>query len=369
MNYYLKILAISFISIQLLSSCEKKTDMVTESDPGVAFCAGSYTNENGYQVPCYWSGTSRVELKGEGLITGVVNAIYVVNGIVYCAGTYSSAKKSGIPCYWEGSLLHVLDAAGYAVPSCITHAGGITYTGGEYLDETNKVQSCYWKGSAIHKLSDQGYNSKVICIGVTSSGNVFCAGSNSSTYTGSPYYYKNDEYHHLSVNDILNPFSHAYDYHSGEVKGLDIVGEEVFFGGSGEGVYSAWAGGTQPQPGKWKEDDVAFTALSIDYDGSCQSVCAANGTVYYGGNLDPDGPNNNNKELTACYWQEGTDVTFLPDGQLVQAIGYYKSTLFCVVTGISGKSNPVYWDGAQWYELVGSTDIGKAQLRCYAIAR
>lgn len=362
-----KLFIISMLCCFFLVSCEKEIDTNPDKETGIAFCAGNYTNNSGYQIPCYWSGTKRVDLTGEGLITGIVNAIYVKDGVVYCAGTYSTLVRSGIPCYWEGDVLHNLDADSYAVPYCITHTNGETYTAGEYLDESSKVQSCYWKGEEMHKLANQGYKSQIACIGVSPSGIVFCAGSNSSSYSGSPFYYKNDIYHNLSTRDILNPFSNEYEYHSGEVNSLDFIGEDVFFGGSGEGVYSSHDR-LQPQPGKWKEDDISFTALSLEFDGNCQSVCAANGTVYYGGSLDPDGPNNANKMQTACYWSEGSDVRYLPDGQLVQAIGYYNSTLYCIVTGATAKTSPVYWDGSQWYDL-GSADTGKAQIRCYAIAR
>ena len=363
-----KLFIISMLCCLFLVSCEKGIDTNPQKETGIAFCAGNYTNNSGYQIPCYWSGTKRVDLTGEGLITGIVNAIYVKEGVVYCTGTYSTKDRSGIPCYWVGGVLHNLEATGYAIPYCITQKGGTVYSAGEYLDETSKVQSCYWVDGEMHMLPNQGFTSKIAAIGVSASGNVYCAGSNSSTYTGSPFYYKNNEYHNLSVKDILNPFSHEYEYHPGEVKSLDFIGEEVFFGGKGEGVYSSYER-LQPQPGKWKEDDISFTALSTEFDGSCQSVCATAGTVYYGGNLDPDGPNNANKMLTACYWSEGSDVTYLPDGQLVQAIGIYNSTLYCIVTGATGKTHPIYWDGSNWYDLVGESEIANAQVRCYAIAR
>ena len=165
MKIYLKVLIIIILFSFLLVSCEKNTVTDPEKETGIAFCAGNYTNTSGYQIPCYWSGTKRVDLTGVGLITGIVNAIYVNEGVVYCAGTYSTKDRSGIPCYWVNGVLHNLEATGYAIPYCITQKGGTVYSAGEYLDESSKVQSCYWVDGEMHMLPNQGFKSQIAAIG------------------------------------------------------------------------------------------------------------------------------------------------------------------------------------------------------------
>jgi hypothetical protein len=353
----LRIFQLSCCFLVLGTSCEKDgPDTQPEKETGIAFCAGSYTNDKGNSVPCYWSGTKRVELTGEGLLAGMVNAIYVKDGVVYCAGTYSTAIKSGIPCYWEGKELHVLDINGPGGATCITASNGIVYCGGQYT-EGNTNYSCYWKGTSLFKLEKKPFQTHLKCIGVTESGTVYCAGSAEAESYGSPFYWKDTTFHHLSRQDVWVNWAGEYWHHDGSVYNMDIKGESVYFGGSGDGTDHGSI------PCKWEEGTVDMTYLQ-NTKGECSSV-SANGTICYGGWYYPDehsGPR-------ACYWPQGGTVVQLPEGGRVMAIGNRNNTIYCVVLDVPGKTHPLYWDGSLWYNMVGTEDISKAQVRCYAIAR
>ncbi len=348
---------LSCLILLVATSCEKEgPPSQTEKETGIAFCAGSYTNEKGLSVPCYWSGTKRVELSGEGLLAGIVNAIYVEDGIVYCAGTYSTASQSGIPCYWEGQELHVLDMDGPGGVSCITASKGIVYCGGQY-SEGAVNHSCYWKGTTRTNLQDQEFRTHLKCIGVSESGIVYCGGSSEAESYGSPCYWKDTTFIHLSRKDVWVNWAGEYWHHNGSVYSLDIELERVYFGGSGDGNDHG------SNPCFWEDGSVEMTYLQ-EARGECSSV-SANGSINYGGWYYP----NQNSGPRACYWPQGGEVVQLPEGGRVMAIGSRNTTIYCVVLDVPGKTYPVYWDGSFWYDMVGSADMSKSEIRCYAIAR
>lgn len=134
-------------------------------------------------------------------------------------------------------------------------------------------------------------------------------------------------------------------------------------------VHSTTIGGWWNEASTWIENEVVMNHLSDDYDGCCFAVYASDGNVYYGGSLDPDDPNNGNLEMTACYWPQGKSAEFLTSGNRITALGGKDSKLYFIVEGVSDKSYPVCWDGTNWIDLVGPTDIAKAEILCSAIAR
>jgi hypothetical protein len=159
----------------------------------------------------------------------------------------------------------------------------------------------------------------------------------------------------LSRKDVWIEWLNQYGYHTGTVYSLAIAGEKVYFGGDGDGNVGA-------MPCSWEEGDVDMHHLD-EIKGRCISV-STNGGLYYGGWIYK----NANGGPYACYWSQGGTAAVLPAGGRVMAMGSRDSNLFFVVQDIPGKSFPAYWDGTEWHDMVGTTDIGKAQIRCYAVA-
>jgi hypothetical protein len=53
-------------------------------------------------IPCYWTGTTKTDLAGDGTHDASVSSIYVSEGTVYTAGSYNNGTIN-IPCYWKGT--------------------------------------------------------------------------------------------------------------------------------------------------------------------------------------------------------------------------------------------------------------------------
>lgn len=352
----MRIFQLSCCFLLLVTSCEKEEPLTQpEKETGIAFCAGSYTNEKGFSVPCYWSGTTRKELGGEGVLAGMVSAMYVKDGVVYCAGTFSTLTRNGVHCYWIGDKLYELENVLYATPTCITYNNGEVYTGGQYVDSTLTEHSCYWKGAKIVRLPDNGYKTRINCIATEPSGTVYCAGNDNSISAGAPYYWENSTPHYLSNNE-------------GDVKCIEIAGDIIYFGGYGNAFINPTFGYNTHRPCYWIKNDTQTHNISED-PGNCLAICNSNGSIYFGGNVDTFEGGQYDSNPECCYWKLNSPCNFLPESSYITALGSQENKIYCVVERKFNTGIPSFWDGSVWSDLVGATDIVNAQIRCYAVAR
>jgi len=75
---------------------------------GTVYSAGLSQKQVGQDVdpvymPCYWAGSKKVDLPGDGKHKGSAYAVVVQGATVYTAGFYSNGTKE-IPCYWTGAV-------------------------------------------------------------------------------------------------------------------------------------------------------------------------------------------------------------------------------------------------------------------------
>jgi hypothetical protein len=132
------------------ASSEKKEDQPT------IYTVGVYYNAGLKRIPCYWTGTTRTNLAGDGTHEALAGSIFVSGGTVYTAGSYDDGSKF-IPCYWTGTTRRDLadDGAQYAYAYSIFVSGGTVYTAGHY-DDGSKWIPCYWTGTTKTNLPGDG---------------------------------------------------------------------------------------------------------------------------------------------------------------------------------------------------------------------
>ena len=90
---------------------------ITESG-GTVYTAGDYYTSNNptnsaVYIPCYWAGSTRTDLFGNGRGPFTLPSITVSGGTVYVAGNYFGNTNT-IPCYWTGNMCIDLSSAAMA---------------------------------------------------------------------------------------------------------------------------------------------------------------------------------------------------------------------------------------------------------------
>jgi hypothetical protein len=149
----------------------------TVSSGGMVYAAGYYYDGlTDLQIPCYWAGTARTDL-GDGTNNAYAYSIAVSGGTVYTAGFYYDiASDRYIPCYWTGTIRTDLPSANgnHAFASSIVISGGTVYTAGYYFDGTKQIP-CYWTGTTRTDLGDGTKDAYAYSIAV-SGGTVYTAG-------------------------------------------------------------------------------------------------------------------------------------------------------------------------------------------------
>ncbi len=141
----------------------------------VIYNAGWYLNGS-LQIPCYWAGTRRIDLAGDGVHDARARACAVSEGTVYSAGWWNDGARD-TACYWAGTSRTDLtgDEARGSQATSIAVLGDTVYTGGQWNDG-NRWQPCYWQGTRRVDLDSTGSpNSGVWSIAV-SGGVVYTAG-------------------------------------------------------------------------------------------------------------------------------------------------------------------------------------------------
>jgi hypothetical protein len=122
---------------------------------GIVYAAGyRFDSGVGNLVPCYWKGTTRVDLPCD--VSGDSRAyrIDVVDGAAYTVGVYRSAQPDAyVACYWKGDVRTDLPGdwgQGYG----IAVYKGVVYTAGTigYADPV----ACYWAGTTRVDLPGLG---------------------------------------------------------------------------------------------------------------------------------------------------------------------------------------------------------------------
>jgi hypothetical protein len=117
----------------LITSCGSNT---SEKSVTPQTFAGYYFDGTKH-IACYWTGTTRTALSGEGYATSpVVSA----NGTIHTAGVYTNGT-AWLPCYWTGTTrteLTMPAGATDAFALSVAVSGGKVYTAGYYLIDSNK---------------------------------------------------------------------------------------------------------------------------------------------------------------------------------------------------------------------------------------
>ncbi len=124
-----------------MSSTDFKIEATTPSFAGSYFDGAKW-------IPCYWTGTIRTDLSGDGTNNALAFSPAVSSGgAVYTAGYYSDGTKN-IPCYWSGSRRIDLPGDGVhdASGTSLAVSGGTVYTAGSYYNGRNHIP-CFWTGT------------------------------------------------------------------------------------------------------------------------------------------------------------------------------------------------------------------------------
>jgi len=141
----------------------------------VIYNAGWYLNES-VQTPCYWAGTRRVDLAGDGVHDARARACAVSEGTVYSAGWWNDGAKD-IACYWAGTSRTDLagDEASGSQATAIAVSGDTVYTGGQWNDGSKWIP-CYWQGTRRVDLDSSGSSNSGVWSMAVSGGTVYCSG-------------------------------------------------------------------------------------------------------------------------------------------------------------------------------------------------
>ena len=140
------------------------------------YTAGQYFDGSKF-IPCYWTGTTRTNLAGDGTHDAGANAVFVDGGTVYTAGYYIDGAGFR-PCYWRGTVRTDLPGGGdKAFAYSIFVSGGTVYTAGCFFDGVKDVP-CYWTHEA---------DASALFV---SAGTVFTAGYYSNGLRNIPCYWR-----------------------------------------------------------------------------------------------------------------------------------------------------------------------------------
>jgi hypothetical protein len=135
-------------------------------DSGTVYTAGSYL-DGARRVPCYWIGTSRTELPGDGTNDANATGIAVSRGAVYTVGYYNDGSIDKA-CIWKGTARTDLPGDGTHESQALGIAayGGTVYAAGYYNDGSVN-RACYWTGSTRTDLpADSDHRSMATSIAV-----------------------------------------------------------------------------------------------------------------------------------------------------------------------------------------------------------
>ncbi len=325
------------ILVATLSGCGGGSSKRNESP--IIYTAGSYKDDSGKRIACYWKGTNCVPLPGN---EAEAKSIEVFNGIVYTVGSYNNGEKNRA-CLWIGTNRKDLetntDIACNAEDITIS-PGGTVFIAGSYYDTLKEVNTvCYWKvnGEVTERINLSVLEGKreSSAYSIAVSGDiVYMAGNyrdDALNYTGC--YWKGEKRTDLADKTYI--------------ESIFISGEDIYVSGSNNGF-----------PCYWKNGRPIDLALKENCkSGRARSITVFNGTVYTAG-IYYDSSN----EINSCYWT-GTNRTELTEDLEINSYGEVHS----ITVGVDGivyiagyilrpdwNIYPCYWKGSTRFDLPGN---------------
>lgn len=298
----------------------------TPQSPGSSECfAGTYSS--GRMIPCYWQGTTRIELDPQGQLTHnamALSPVVVSSGTTYIAGAYTNDSNVKVACYWarasEGTVMRVDlggDGTHNAFATAVAVEGSTVYASGYYNDGSKDIP-CVWIGGARTDLGQYPlWGGRAMAVAVVG-GVVYVGG-----------------YHYAT-----------------RPQGLEIQ------------MPCYWVDGVRTDLPGYDDTDSAgnpgFDGFN-DYDAYVWSIAVDGGQIYTAGMV------NNGSKFIACYWRgaartdlsnaepNGNATCIAVSGGVVYTGGYYESA----------RLVPCYWTGGSRTEL--STYSPTNDGRVYAI--
>jgi hypothetical protein len=294
-----------------------------EANPGTngssprVYISGYYYQGSGY-VPCYWIGTTRIDLPE----SGRANCIDAENNNVYVAGCCYEGNNTK-PCYWINGTRVVLPIAGTSGEAySIKVVNGTVYTCGLSETSTNRV-ACYWIGTNRTDLPVQ-YESIAYAMDIAD-GIVYTAGYCISSGWFNPCYWAG---------------TNRTDLPAGIDKVYWVIWDIKVTNGM---VYSASAYINSPigglgyyyWEGKTRKEVVGKAASEY-----IRGIAVINGSVVTSGYYESVNGSN------PCYWTGNSRVDLLTDtqGAIAEKVTFFNSIVYNAGIYVKGGIViPCYW--------------------------
>ncbi len=331
----------------------------TPQAPGSSQCfAGTYSS--GRTIPCYWQGSSRIELDPSGQLTHNAMAfspVVVANGATYVAGTYTDDSSVKVPCYWirtsDGNVTRTAlsgDGVHNAYATTVAVEGSTVYVSGYYEDGSKEIP-CVWIGGSRTDLGQYpvfGGRATGVAVagGVVYVGGYHYAMRPQGGSVQIPCYWidgvRTDLPGYDDTDSAGNPGFDGLNDHDAYVWSIAVDAGEIYTSGMvHDGVSSFracyWRGAARTE----------LTNGASDANAIC--IVVSGGIVYTGGY-------SLSTTYVPCYWT-GTTRTDLPtysptnDGR-VYAIAVEGSTVYSGGVSISATySVPCFWTGTTRTDL------------------
>lgn len=245
---------------------------------GTVYSCGNLNKDNTPDSACYWAGSTRTDLAGDGTRSAYAFAITVDSGHVYVAGYYQNSSTK-VPCYWKDGVRVDLPGTYYEA-SALAIKGGKPYIAGfEYTG----TDPCYWADGTKVSLDRTGLtNARAQAITIAD-GKIYVAGRGTSATSTIPCLWTDGARTDVSMGVYTNA----------KVSGMTVMNGSVYLCGDeylgSKDVACYWNGSTH-------------TILSETYPGFANCMTSYNGTLYTGGRIYITLP------YTACYWIGTTRV-------------------------------------------------------------
>ncbi|MGE5529068.1 MAG: hypothetical protein ACM3X6_07995 [Patescibacteria group bacterium] len=328
------------------------------------YTAGSYQDGTIFRA-CYWEGTVRHELPGDGVHEAQARDICLAGGEVYTAGYYKNGAVS-TPCYWVGTTRHDLELGTGAImghaSSIFVDGDGTVYTAGQYRSGTGDIVPCYWEGTERHDLSVTSSEAGAmdICI---AGGVVYIAG-----------YYKGatEDIACLWVDGVLTslPLASLFEGEDAYAFSVFVDGGTVYLSGS---HYSNTAHRSIPCYWVKTPETVAMYALSgvaETREDAAHAILVEDGVVYAAGAHYDSGIG----QTIPCYWvvtevgtAEGLERYDLAYGTgepyaTAKDISRTGGTIYAAGHYEDGSIDQAcYWRGTERFDLPGGTNRSYAE--------
>ncbi len=294
-----------------------------------------YYNDGSKDIPCYWSGKTRIDLPvpSDGSDEGFALSPAILSGdTVYIAGNYFNGSR-WIPCYWAGGARIDLQSGSnfHAIATSISVFRGTAYTAGYYFDGFKDVP-CYWAGTSRTDLMGDGTHDAYATSIAVVDGTVYTAGYYFDGSKNVPCYWVGTVRTDLPGNGTKEAFAFS----------ITVSDDAVFTAGH-------YFDGLRNIPCYW----IGNTRIDLSTDGAhdayVSSIAVSNGNVYTAGFYY------NDTKAVPCFWTN-TIRTDLPTyGSIYDkavSIVVSGSTIYTAGSCYDGSKNiPCYWIGTTRSDL------------------